>query len=86
MKVFFHKTFNKRFAKLSPKLQMKVEKAVLLFRKNPFDPHLRNHALSGDLSDRRAFSVGGDVRVIFKEHKNYILVIMLDVGTHNQVY
>lgn len=86
MKVFFYKTFNKRFARLSPKLQMKVEEAILFFRKNPFDPRLRNHALSGDLAGKRAFSAGGDLRIVFREQNNHILVIMLDVGTHNQVY
>lgn len=35
---------------------------------------------------KRSFSVTGDMRIIFEEHENYTMVLMLDVGTHNQVY
>lgn len=86
MKVLYHKKFSKHFERLSFKLQGKVIDTVELFRKNPFDPILRNHVLRGEIGNRRAISVTGDVRIIFEEYNNYVLVIMLDVGTHNQVY
>lgn len=35
---------------------------------------------------KRAISVMGDMRIIFEEFNDYTLVLMLDVGTHNQVY
>lgn len=86
MKIFYHTTFKKSFEKLPKRLKEKVVKAVDSFAKNPFDQHLRNHALSGKMSDKRAFWVTGDVRVIFEEYDNYVLVIMLGVGTHSQIY
>jgi mRNA-degrading endonuclease YafQ of YafQ-DinJ toxin-antitoxin module len=45
---------------------------------------LYDHHLTGDLQGRRAFSITGDVRVVYIEFKDKI--IFLDVGTHNQVY
>lgn len=86
MRIKFHKNFDKRFKKLPDKLKKKTISAIRKFAKNPFDPTLRNHALTGNLIGKRAFSVTGDVRIIFEEFDNYVLVIMLDLGTHSQVY
>lgn len=45
-----------------------------------------NHALAGKMLGKRAFSVTGSVRIIFKEYDNYVLVLFLDIGSHPQVY
>jgi addiction module RelE/StbE family toxin len=45
---------------------------------------LNDHPLTGKLKGLRAFSVGGDVRVVYQEAENYYL--FLDIGSHNQVY
>ena len=79
MQILRHKNFKKRYKRLTKPL---IEK----FYQNPFDPLLENHPLKGSMLGKRAISVTGDVRIIFEEHGNYVLVIMLDVGTHNQVY
>lgn len=86
MEIRYHKNFLKRFKKLSPNLKDKTISAIGKFTKNPRNPSLRNHALKGRLFGKRAFCVTGDIRVIFEEFDDYVLVIMLDVGTHNQVY
>lgn len=86
MKILYHKNFDKHFKKLTDKLQNKVIAIIEVFRKNPFDPVLKNHPLKGELNGTRAISVAGDIRIVFEEHDSYVLVIMLDIGTHNQVY
>lgn len=86
MQIQYHRQFKKRFAKLQPQIKQKVITAIQQFAKNPFDPKLHNHALTGRLAGQRAISVMGDMRIIFEEHDNYVLVVMLNVGTHNQVY
>lgn len=45
---------------------------------------INDHALTGDLQGRRAFSVTGDIRVVYIELEDKI--IFLDIGSHNQVY
>lgn len=67
-------------------MQDKVLDALTVFQDNPFDPHLKNHPLVGKLAGQRAFSVTGDLRVLFEEYDTYVLVLLLDVGTHSQVY
>lgn len=86
MIIDFHKHFHKSYNKLDKKMQFKVDETIFKFRKNPYDSSLKNHALKGSMQGKRSFSVTGDIRIIFEEKQNYILVIMLDVGTHNQVY
>lgn len=86
MKIRYHKKFEKRFGKLSPSLRNKTLAAIEKFAHNPIDATLKNHKLTGKLEGKRAFSVTGDYRVVFQEHQDYVLVIMLDVGTHAQVY
>ena len=72
MRIDFSRKFQKRFNRLPEKLQVKVQAVVDIFRENPFDFRLRNHALSGDMLGQRAFSVTGDVRVIFQEYGGYV--------------
>lgn len=67
-------------------MRLKIDTALVRFKSNPLDAALYNHPLKGAMTGKRAISVTGDVRIIFEEYNNYVLVIMLDVGTHNQVY
>jgi len=82
----FHKSFMKSYGKLSPKLKQKTDLVVRNFRRNPFDILLRNHALSGKMNSKRAISVTGNICIVFEEHGDYVLVVMLDVGAHGKVY
>jgi len=86
MKIQFHKFFKKHYSKLTPKLKERVDIVIHKFRSNPFDPALGNHSLKGSMQGKRAISVTGNIRIIFEEHKNYTLVLVLDIGTHSQVY
>ncbi len=86
MRIEYYKAFTKAFDKMDQKHQEKILKAIEYFQVDPLSPALRNHPLKGSMSGKRAFSVGGDIRVIFQEFEHYTMVLMLDVGSHNQVY
>jgi len=86
MQIKYHKNFTKSFKKLTPSLKDKTKKVITKFTKNPRDKTLKNHKLTGKLNNKRAISVTGDMRIIFEQQNNYILVIFLDIGSHNQVY
>lgn len=86
MIIEFHKNFDKNYQKLTKKIQKKVDDSLLKFTQDPFYKTLKNHALRGRMQTKRAFWVTGDVRVIFEEKNNYYIVMMLNVGKHNQVY
>lgn len=49
------------------------------------DPQfVRTHPLHGKMTDRFAFDISPDYRVIFRETAAYL--IFTDIGTHDQVY
>ncbi len=86
MRIIYRKQFLKQFNKLERRRQEVVEETVDLFRKNPLDLTLRNHALKGAMSGRRSISAGFDLRLIFEERDGYAIVIMIAVGKHEEVY
>lgn len=86
MKIIYHKQFLKQFDKLERKRQESVNTSIDRFRKNPFDPILRNHSLKGSMKGQRSFSAGFDLRIIFQERDGYTIVTMIAVGTHEEVY
>lgn len=85
LKAFYHKDFKKDFNKLSKNMKTRFAERFLIFLKNPTDPILRDHSLVGDLRGKRAFSVAGNVRVVYRV-LNQGTVFLLRIGTHNQVY
>lgn len=86
MRIIRRKSFVKAYANLSLCRRKQVDIALQLFARNPLDVKLHNHPLKGNMKGLRSFSAAHDVRIIFKEEQGYIVVILVSVGTHNQVY
>lgn len=86
MKIIYHRNFERKFKKLPAELKEKTIKTIDKFSKNAFDKSLKNHPLKGLLLGKRAISVTGDLRIIFEQLDGHVVVLMLDIGTHNQVY
>ncbi|OGG27543.1 hypothetical protein A3A64_02805 [Candidatus Gottesmanbacteria bacterium RIFCSPLOWO2_01_FULL_48_11] len=55
------------------------------FRKNPDDTRLRNHALHKKLAGKWAFSITGDIRIVY-EWVGMSTVRLLAIGGHKMVY
>jgi addiction module RelE/StbE family toxin len=87
MRIKYHRNFKKSYKKRvfpNKKLVDKFKQRLKLRVDNPAAAILKDHQLVGKLSQYRAFSVTGNVRVVYKiENKTLHLY---DVGTHNQVY
>jgi len=79
----FIKNFDKRIAR-NVKLKNQFQERVELFLRKPQHPLLKNHKLSGAKKYLNAFSVTGDVRVLYYQKEETIYLV--DIGTHNQVY
>ncbi len=86
MQLFRHKNFTKQYRKLNTKQQALIDEAILLFYKNPHDAKLRNHALKGRYQGCNSIDVAFDLRIIFKQESNYAVVILLETGSHSQLY
>jgi len=78
--------FDKAFARLAVRDQRRVEAALTLFMDQPFHPALKNHGLTGKLRGLRAISAGYDLRIVYEEQDGHAKVLLLNTGTHDEVY
>lgn len=85
MEIGYSGAFAKRFKRLSRTLQQRIVVREGVFRSNRRNPLLKDHALSGEFEGCRSFSITGDVRVIYRFIEPN-RVILLDVGTHHELY
>lgn len=79
----FIKNYRKR-VRPNLKLKLQFEKRLALFKMDRSHPLLKDHQLAGNKSEYRAFSITGNVRVVYRQFGDEIL--LYDIGTHNQVY
>lgn len=87
MKVHFAKSFKKAYLKRiqhNKNLAKRFDQRYDLFIDDPSNEVLKDHSLSGKLHGYRAFSITGDIRVVYYIHED--TAYFVDVGTHNQVY
>lgn len=82
-----HRQFIRHYKKriLSyPEIDKKFEERLNLFIQDAKHPLLKDHKLSGRLEGLRAFSITGDIRVVYRLIGQSIE--LYDIGSHNQVY
>lgn len=80
----FLKAYKKRI-QTNVKLDAQLATRIDLFKANAKNPILNDHALKGNKLGLRAFSITGDVRVVY-ERIDDETAVFLDIGTHAQVY
>ena len=80
----FKRAYKKR-VKANPRLRARFWERLGDFLEEPFSAHLRTHKLGGKLAGQWAFSVDDDCRVLF-EFIDSDSVLLIDVGTHDEVY
>lgn len=79
----FKRSYRKRIL-TDKKLIAKANERITLFLKNPTYPLLEDHPLTGDSKGFRAFSITGDIRVVYYVESD--TAWFYDIGSHNQVY
>lgn len=79
----FQKRLKQRYAHQPNMIKRFYERLELFLAGVRAEP-INDHPLTGGLKGLRAFSVGGDIRVVYKETDTHYL--LLDIGSHNQVY
>ncbi len=85
MKIFFHKNFEKKFIKLSFKVQESFKNRCNLFMQNRYLHSLNNHPLRGDRKGQWSINITGDWRAIyFLKEKD--IIVFIDIDTHSNLY
>lgn len=81
MKIYYSSKFAREYKRLPKRVKLLAEKKEIIFRKNPFDPRLKTHKLSGKLKDYYSFSIDFQTRIIF-EFRDKNTIWFHSVGTH----
>jgi addiction module RelE/StbE family toxin len=84
----FKKSYKKYVSK-KPFLKTAIEDAILQLEEDAFAPGLKTHKLSGKLYGYLACSCGYDCRIVFsieKEKSQNEFILLIDIGTHEEVY
>ena len=87
MKIFFTTRFRRSYKRLvsrSEELRKIVAERVRLFSENPDTHLLKDHILKGKLQGYRAFSIGYDLRILYRKEKD--VYVFFDIGTHDKIY
>lgn len=88
MKIKLYRKFKKAYKiRIAPhqKLVLQTEERIALFKADTMNPILKDHGLSGAKRELRAFSITGDIRIVYRPITTGE-VVFLDIGSHNQVY
>ncbi|PJC81599.1 type II toxin-antitoxin system mRNA interferase toxin, RelE/StbE family [Candidatus Roizmanbacteria bacterium CG_4_8_14_3_um_filter_36_10] len=84
MIIYYSSKFAKEYKRLPLSIKKLAEKKEKMFRKDPYNPSLKTHQLSGKLNSYLSFSINYQYRIIF-EFVNTKEVWFHSIGTH-QIY
>lgn len=83
------KKFEKKLSKLiknSPNFHNKIKSILTSLVENPFDNFYGSHKLKGKLDNFYSCNCGYDCRVLYKVNKEDLVIMLIDIGTHDEVY
>ena len=80
----------RKFIKKNPGLRNRINQTLQQMEADVFSHSLGTHKLTGNLADLRACSCGYDCRIVFAIEKdtetNTESILLVDIGTHDDVY
>ncbi len=85
MVIRYSPKFIKQYRKLPAKPQDQFDDRLRLFRTDPTAPSLRLHPLKGRYQGYWSISVSGDLRAIYLERGEEVIIFAF-IGTHSQLY
>lgn len=87
--LIFPESFEKRarkFLRQHPELKGQYQKTLELLCINPYHPSLRLHKLKGRLSMLSSVSINMQYRITLELMMTDKVILLVNVGTHEQVY
>ena len=76
----------RKFLKKHPELRERVAQIIDDLKQDPFAPHLDYHRLGGKLKGVQVISITDSYRITLTVIISDQEVILLDVGSHDEVY
>ena len=83
----FRRAF-RQYARRHPELRDKIRQTIEQLVTDPFVPSLDTHKLKGELRGLWACSVAYDCRIVFDfvDSPEESVILLIDMGTHDEVY
>ena len=75
-----------KFSRAHPELRRQLAKVLGDIESDPFQLHLRLHALKGSLEGLHAVSLTQAYRITLMVRTKKKEIILLDIGSHEEVY
>jgi addiction module RelE/StbE family toxin len=76
-----------KLIKKNTELKNRIDKAVNFLKQNPKHPGLRTHQINdSDYGKIWSSWVHGDLRIFWKYEGEVIVILLLDIGSHDEVY
>ncbi len=93
MNIYWTSSFKRGYQKAvnkHPEFKEDILKTLRELKENPFLTHLKTHKLKGELEGSYACSVEYNLRIVFNLVENPITksteILLVDIGTHDEVY
>lgn len=85
----FKRSF-KKITKKNPELKNQIINVLRILADDPFTPSLKSHKLGGELAGLWSCSVAYNCRIIFNfsqdEQLLEMVILLIDIGSHDEVY
>lgn len=85
MRIAKGKQFEKQYKKLSQKIQKQFIERLKLFLEDKNHPLLHVHSLAGKYKGLYSFNVSADIRVIYDDSYDG-MIILVYIGSHSELY
>ncbi len=76
----------RKFLKKHPEVRSQYQKTLELLELNPYHPALRLHSLQGKLQSLSSVSINMRYRIVLRMIVEGNDIILIDIGSHDQVY
>jgi len=76
----------RKFLRKHPDLRPTLSDTLERLSEDPFEPSLRLHTLSGNLSGLQAVSLTHSYRLTLTVQITELEIVLLDIGSHDEVY
>jgi addiction module RelE/StbE family toxin len=85
MEIRYSHIFQKQYHKLPKKVQLQFDERLALWLDDATDPRLRVHPLRGKYIGYWSMNVSGDVRALYLQRGEEVIIFAL-IGTHSSLY
>ena len=89
-KILFTKSFIKSSHQLERSGKFKKKELddvlVMLSSGKLLPASLRDYTLKGDYAGSRECHIRGDVLLVYERHDDMLVLVMIDIGTHHQLF